>query len=112
MARPSKATAFLNGVRKRKGGAVRVEVDGLPVHLRPLATKELVEFRKWHAENKDKDGANLEFAGKLIAASVVDPEAGEPILSADDIGELDPAFMNALIGEIETLNGFTESPKA
>lgn len=110
MARPNKATAFLNGVRRRKGGGVRVEVDGHPVILRPLSTRELIDLRKWHAENKDQDEVNVEFAGRLVAASVVD-EDGSAILSPEDVTELDPVFLKGLVGEIEKLNG-VDDPKA
>lgn len=101
MARPSKASEFLKSVR---GKIKTVQVNGADVHLRPLSAKELFEFRKWHGEHSNDEASGFAFMKKFVVASVVDT-AGSPILTEDDVDEIDIPTIEAIAAAISKLNG-------
>lgn len=101
MAIPSKASEFLKSVRSKANELV---VNGHTVRLRPLSVRELLELRVWHAEHESDPTANITFAQKMVAASVVD-EDGSTVLNEDDAAGLDMVALSQIAEAIEKLNG-------
>lgn len=73
-----------------------------------LNFKELaaIEFRRFQlAEQSDDDEKRAASMGKLIAASLCDPD-GKPAITEAKARTLNPAAMNAIMAAILDVNGF------
>src|SRR5262245_34060638 len=97
MGRPSKqagkASELLAGVR---GKPEPVVIGGYKLYLRSLTVGQLLAFQQWHADHKEEPSAGLTLSRKLVAASVIDPDSGEPILTEEDVDGLDAATLNRI----------------
>lgn len=80
-----------------------VTLEGVgPIRLRQLSVNEVTAAREADASGK------VEFGLRLVTASVVD-DAGQALLSVDDLTELRKAShvaMDAIVAEVLKLNGF------
>lgn len=106
MARPGKGSQFTNRVRRKPA---TVEINGEPVLLRSLSVAQWVAFQEWRESTKDAPGSNVEFARRLVAASVVD-EDGFTFLTPEDVADLDIGTLDDLAGHIARINGVEDAP--
>ena len=67
----------------------------------------MADFQRWRVDHAADPGTGIEFARRLVVASVVD-EGGEVVLTPDDVNDMDAATLAELAEHIGRVNGIAD----
>lgn len=81
-----------------KGKPSPFKVGDVEVYLRPITFDERNELLTWLEANKDTLNRGMELERKLVAMTLCD-ESGERLCEVADVGQFDPAMVDAIAME-------------
>lgn len=86
---------------------------GVDVILRPLTYDERTEAVAAYRAEKGTEGDSLRLQKRLAALALRDDD-GKPLFTVDEVGTLDPRFVDAVAREVAKRSGVVEGddPKA